>query len=46
MAATPPTVTLDVFDKFVPVIVNEVPPANMPEVGVTLIIVGNKEIFV
>lgn len=40
VAATPPTVTLFVLVKFVPVIVNSVPPKVEPEVGLNELIVG------
>ena len=39
-AATPPTVTLVTPSKFVPTIVNAVPPNVEPEVGLTEVIVG------
>ena len=40
VAATPPTVTLVVPVRFVPVIVIDVPPRVEPLVGVTAVIVG------
>jgi hypothetical protein len=40
VAATPPTVTLDAPVSAVPVIVIAVPPAVVPDVGVTEAIVG------
>ena len=38
--AEPPTVTVEPFAKFVPVIVINVPPADEPEVGDTAVTVG------
>ena len=42
VAATPPTVTLVAPVKLVPVIVNAVPAASGPEVGLTVVMVGSE----
>ena len=46
IAALPPTVTLVAPVKLVPVMVIEVPPNVVPEVGLTLVIVGNGTTYV
>ena len=46
VAAMPPTVTLVAPVKLVPVMVIEVPPNVVPEVGLTLVIVGNGTTYV
>jgi hypothetical protein len=40
VAAAPPTVTLVVLDRFVPVTVIEVPPESKPNVGLTVVTTG------
>ena len=40
VTVVPPTVTIAPLTKFVPVIVIVVPPAVLPELGVTEVIVG------
>lgn len=42
LAATPPMVTLVAPDKLVPVIVSVVPPSVVPEVGLTVSMVGSE----
>ena len=42
LAATPPMVTLVAPVKFVPVIVSVVPPSVVPEVGLTVSMVGSE----
>ena len=46
VAALPPTVTLVAPVKLVPVMVIEVPPNVVPEVGLTLVIVGHGTTYV
>ena len=46
VAALPPTVTLVAPVKFVPLMVIEVPPNVVPELGLTLVIVGNGTTYV
>ena len=46
VAALPPTFTLVAPVKFVPVMVIEVPPNVVPDVGLTLVMVGNGTTYV
>ena len=46
VAETPPTFTLVAPVKLVPVMVIEVPPNVVPELGLTLVIVGNGTTYV